>query len=369
MRVLLVSDEAPGPTGGTEAHLARLAAGLRAAGDEVELFTGEVHHRGAARVLDLWDPLARRALRRLAERFSPDVVHVHAFHRELSPSVLGAVPGAARVLTLHDWYLLGGREVPPDTAPLRAAKAAKAALARAVAARAVHWAIAPTAVVAEAMRRAGFPRVEVVPHFAEAGPEPTSPPSAHAAVAFVGRLHAQKGVDVLARAFEALARRHPGARLLVAGDGPARGLLEELAAAHPGRVDLLGPLGADGVRRTMESARVVAVPSVFRETSGLVVLEAALAGRPVVTSDDPALRELVDEARCGLVVPRGDAAALEGALARLIDDPALADRLGAAGRAHAAATRDVSRGLARTREVYGRALALARAGTGRAAGG
>ena len=51
-RVLVVNDRAPGPGSGVEVHVARLVAALRAAGDEVELFAGEITHEGPRRALD-----------------------------------------------------------------------------------------------------------------------------------------------------------------------------------------------------------------------------------------------------------------------------------------------------------------------------
>ena len=59
---MLVNDLAPDVGWGTERHLERLAAGLAARGDDVELFAGEVTHTGPGKLLDLWDPFARRRL-------------------------------------------------------------------------------------------------------------------------------------------------------------------------------------------------------------------------------------------------------------------------------------------------------------------
>src|SRR5579872_621042 len=102
MRVLMVNDVAIESGWGAEAHLARLANGLRAAGDTVEVFAGERVHTGATRALDVWDPIARRELAERARRFQPDVIHHHNVLRELSVSVLGVPAGTPTVMTVHE---------------------------------------------------------------------------------------------------------------------------------------------------------------------------------------------------------------------------------------------------------------------------
>jgi len=125
LRILFVNDRSPVGGSGAEIHLARLADALRAAGHEVRLFAGNVVHSGVGRVLDVWDPGARRRLRALVESFRPDVVHYHNVTRELSGSVLGVAGSAARVLTIHDPRILGVPDgpagAPIDPQPLRVA--------------------------------------------------------------------------------------------------------------------------------------------------------------------------------------------------------------------------------------------------------
>src|SRR5438094_336584 len=113
MRILMVNDMAIESGWGVESHLTRLTEGLRAAGDTVEFFAGEVLHTGPGKMLDVWDPFARRTLRRRAERFDPDVVHYHNVVRELSVSVLGVPARVPGVMTVHEHRLLGVPDSPP----------------------------------------------------------------------------------------------------------------------------------------------------------------------------------------------------------------------------------------------------------------
>ena len=105
------------------------------------------------------------------------------------------------------------------------------------------------------------------------------------------------------------------------------------------RVHFLGPLEPAALPDFYRGLDVLAVPSLttpsWVEQFGRVVVEAMACGTPVVASDTGALPEVVQD--CGLIVPEGDAAELGGALERIGHDPALADRLRAAGLVRAAA--------------------------------
>lgn len=332
MRVLLVNDVAPDAGWGGETHLRRLAAALRDAGDEVEMFAGEIEHRGLGKARDLWDPAARRRLRARAAAFAPDVVHHHNVVRELSVSVLGIPPGVPTVLTVHDHRLVGAAEHPWSSVRGAADRLVKSRFDRAVARRRVDAAVAVSAGLAARLREAGFRQVEHVPVCGLLPHVPLRPVAAGRDVAFVGRLSRDKGLGVLARAFGAVAADRPDARLLVAGDGPDLAVGTELRhRLGADRVQLLGRLDEPQVSALLAAVRVVVVPSMPAlrpEGSSLSAVEAALHGRPVVSSDDPAVAEVMQAIGSPYVVPAGDDRALAAALAELLDDDALATRVG-----------------------------------------
>jgi glycosyltransferase involved in cell wall biosynthesis len=124
-----------------------------------------------------------------------------------------------------------------------------------------------------------------------------------------GRLHRQKGFDLL---IDALRRLAPGSmQLLIGGSGPEEAALRRRAADLP-QVKFTGVL--DDIPAFLARCDVVVVPSRY-EPYGLVCLEARAAGRPVVvTAVDGLPEQLAD---CGLVVPAHDSTALAGALASL----------------------------------------------------
>src|ERR1700674_3704214 len=131
MRILLVNDLPPGSGSGTEIYVDRLAKGLIAAGDDVELFAGQVRHGRVTRALDVWDPWARREVPERAHRFGAEVVHHHNVLRELSVSVLGVPREIPSMLTVHDFRMLGVGD--GQRARMERAKLAKGRFDRAIA--------------------------------------------------------------------------------------------------------------------------------------------------------------------------------------------------------------------------------------------
>jgi len=156
----------------------------------------------------------------------------------------------------------------------------------------------------------------------------------------VGGIEPRKGSDTLVRALAALRESGRDPVLAVVGGHSFQdyrayaarvlAMIPELGLC-PGRdVVQLGTVPDAELPAWYAAADVLAFPST-KEGWGLAVLEAMSAGLPVVTSDLPVFLEYLRPGRDALVVPVGDAAALAGALAAVLDDPALAARLRAAG--------------------------------------
>ncbi|SHF73708.1 glycosyltransferase [Geodermatophilus nigrescens] len=151
----------------------------------------------------------------------------------------------------------------------------------------------------------------------------------------VGRLSERKGTDVAVEALALLrARGHDVELELCGAVFPGYEWFEERLRQRAARPDLAGAVVFSGYTDptwpALEHAEVVLVPS-RAEPFGNTAVEAQLAGRPVVASAVQGLQEIVTSGEDGLLVPPGDAAALADAVASLLDDPALAARLAAAG--------------------------------------
>ena len=307
-----------------------------------------------------WSAYSYERIRGLCAVYQPDIAHVHNFWLRMSPSVHAACrdAGVPAVQSLHNY-----RIVCVNALLLRNGTVCEACVGKVPWRGALHrcyrgsfWASAAVAgmIVANRVRRtwtretaafvtpsehsrgkllaAGLPpdRTFVKPNFVDDPGEPLSAPSTSDYAVFLGRLSREKGVDVLLRAW---ARSKLGAfrRLVIAGDGPRRSELEQLAAVLglcAPAVRFTGSLAPEAAQRLVKNSRVLIAPSIGYETFGLVVIEAFSHGRPVIASHLGALAELVDHGTNGLSAGPGDDAALSETLDRILGNARLTDTLG-----------------------------------------
>ncbi len=188
--------------------------------------------------------------------------------------------------------------------------------------------------VAETRRRFGFAEDDVV-------------------VSMAARMAPPKDPSCVVRAAARLAERHPRLRVLLVGDGPLRAAAEAEAAR----------LGANGVVRFHGAVRPLApvfamsaatVLSTSSEGLPMVVLESLACGVPVVASDIPGCREVVEDGVTGFVFPSGSDEGLAAALDRLLSDEGLRARVGEAGRRRVEERHDARVGARRVAEAYRR---------------
>ncbi|WP_405629380.1 glycosyltransferase [Streptomyces sp. NBC_00016] len=320
----------------------RLAGDLRSLG-------ADVRHWAASRSPGPSLPGEVRRLVRLLAEVRPDLVHAHSAKAGLAGrlAVRGRIP---TVFQPHAWSF-------------EAVGGTTAALALKWERFGARWADRLVC-VSEAERTTGLRariggQVSVIPNGID--PERFHPASVDTVralllpeldpgaplVVCVGRLCRQKGQDVLLTAWEHIARKVPGARLVLVGDGPDG---ERLRPRAPESVLFAGAV-ADAVP-WYQAADLVVLPSRW-EGMALAPLEALACGRPVVVTDVDGARESLPAAlapRC--LVPAEDPAALAGAVAGLLLDPLLRESLGQQGRRHVLTTHDVRRTAGAVAGVY-----------------
>lgn len=203
----------------------------------------------------------------------------------------------------------------------------------------------PTIVVSESTKldfvdrgmRAGM--IEVVPNGIDVGfftPAPGAARATRPTVLYLGRLKRYKRIDLVVEALAALARLGLDVELQIGGDGEERDALREQARrlGIEDRVRFLGFVSEEEKREAFRSAWVHVLTSP-KEGWGISNLEAAACGTASVASDSPGLRESVVHGETGMLVPHGDVPSLVAALASILRDGELRDRLGRQARTFA----------------------------------
>jgi glycosyltransferase involved in cell wall biosynthesis len=304
----------------------------------------DIGHVGAhpmAAISSLWNQAAYRSTRAALARFDParTMVHLHGYTKSLTatPALAARRAGFNRICTLHDFFaacpngaLYDYRAQRPCT--VRALSwdcALRNCDKRHVAHKA--WRVArgfiqrdivgfPRSVrnfITLSQRSAGLLRpylpgdARLFPLANPIGIPPSPPVDAggNAIMVMVGRLEQEKGVASALAAAETA-----GMRIVFVGDGPLRGEAE--AAGHT----VTGWLSPDGVRDRLGQARCLVFPSLWYETFGLVVQEAAARGVPSIVSDIAAPSEWVRDGETGWIFPSGNADALARTMMLTRDD-------------------------------------------------
>lgn len=170
------------------------------------------------------------------------------------------------------------------------------------------------------------------------------------AVAFLGRVVMEKGLDVFADTADELTRRGVRHKVIVIGEGPARPWFEERL---PSGIFLGHQEGAD-LARDLASADVLLNPSIT-ETFGNVTLEAMACKLPVIAAEATGATSLIRDGENGVLVDAGDIGGFADALQAYAEDPTLRERHGAAGLAFAE-TQDWDRINSAVIRTYRRAI-------------
>jgi phosphatidylinositol alpha-mannosyltransferase len=182
-------------------------------------------------------------------------------------------------------------------------------------------------------------------------PDSAPPGGREHRLVFAGRQEPRKGLQVLLRAWPDIHRRS-GLRLTVAGADPlaVRLLLTRLGVRDEG-IDVVGFLSQDELTETLLGAKALVAPSLGQESFGMVLTRAFACSLPVVASDIPGYREVLDPS-ASVAVPPGDPAALADAVCGLVADESRREAMGHAAREIAAARYAWPRIARRLEEIY-----------------
>jgi glycosyltransferase involved in cell wall biosynthesis len=321
--------------------------------------SGRLVKRVGDAVASIYSPSARAAIRRLIRDTRPDVAHLHNIYHQLTLSIVDelAAQGVPTVLTLHDYKIVCPsyslftegqrcrRCVDGHTfhvVPHRCIKGSVAASALGAVETAVARArhsyeqvdelISPSRFLADlAACRVPTERVHVLPNFLPIDElsEPVAAADRDRVVFYAGRLEEVKGLGPLVAAFRDYDTG--GTRLVVAGDGPLRAEIEAVAR-QVDRIEYVGRLTRAEVDGRLRRAAGLVVPSIWEENCPMIVLEARVAGTPVIAARGGGLSELITDGVDGLLCEPADPAAIAVAVRRLADDAAARAAMAAAGQ-------------------------------------
>lgn len=154
-----------------------------------------------------------------------------------------------------------------------------------------------------------------------------------ATLLFLGRLDPRNGLETVIKAMPEVLARHPGTRLVVAGDGPLRGHYERQAARLGSSVQFVGQV--NGERPACYSEADIYLCPTTKASFGVTLLEAMACGTPIVASDITGFRELIDGGEEAMMVPKDDPSAWARTIVSLIEDPCRRESMSAAGLAKA----------------------------------
>lgn len=357
---------------------------LRSRGHAVEMY--QLHNdalkdmpRATAAATTIWSLRTPDELRRLCDRFSPELIHVHNTFPLISPSLYWTASrlGIPVVQTLHNFRLLC-----PQAIFLREEKICEDCLGklpwRAITRKCYRKSAAQSAVLAGmlATHRAlgtfrdrvtryialndfalskyiagGLPGhlFRIKPNFVASSHSPTW--EGREGGMYVGRLSSEKGLEVLASAFGL----RPDLALDVIGSGP----LEEQARSAFG-ARYLGFRPLEDIMARMERASYLVLPSICYENSPRTIVEAYSCGLPVIASRLGSLADIVKDGVTGLLFRPGDPADLADKLAWASAHPAEMTRMGQAARAEYEAKYTPERNYELLMDIYEDAISTLR---------
>lgn len=339
----------PSRIGGAETFVTRLTLDLAAAGDEVEIFCPSgrplmpylQRHGISALSWKTYGKVDPRTLIGLAAHIRThhvDVLHTHLSTATFLGSLAARLARVPCVAHAHGmgtvgWYRFADQVIAVSEAVRRHL------IAEGIPGHRIH-------VVRNGVCLSEFTPQPVADAKRVCGLDPRK-----LRVGIFGRMSPEKGHAVALEAWPWVVREHPGARLVLAGEGKCEGDLRALVGRLGLGAHVEFPGFLEDPRPCMSACDLVLLPS-FKEGLPLSAVEAMAIGRPIVASDAGGLPEVVEDGETGLIVPRGEPQLLTVAINRLLRDPGLRARMGQAGRRRAEERFDGAKQLTALRQVF-----------------
>ena len=351
MRILLALEWHPFSVGGVQSHVRDLASYLSRLGYEVFVISKDFNSQGVTKyqytILKYYtvksllpfntiivppDPVQ---LKKLIRRIEPDIIHAHhafTFIPLLSLRI-AEIYKIPRILTNHSVMLGYDYKLLWKTSsyillPYRY-YISRAQVIISVS-RAANKFISKF--IGDGIRRVIIPNGVDTERFKPSNNEFFMP-----TILFLGRLVYRKGAHVLLKAFELIVREEPEARLIIAGRGYMMPILKTLSVKYgiKDKVIFKGYVSEEEKPELYKSSSIVAIPSIYGESFGIVTLEALASGKPVVASNIGGLQEIITDGEEGFLIPPNSPKDLAERVIMLLQDKKLYKNMSRCARAKA----------------------------------
>ena len=275
---------------------------------------------------------AKASLRKLIDQFRPDIAHAHNIYGRLTTSVLDILreESIPTVLTLHDYKLIcpsyklmrDGRVCEEckgnnfyKTILYRCHKDSIIASVlyafesyfnfwfKKYTGNVAHF-ISPSRFLKDKLVEFGYPekKIEYLPNYLDVSKfKPSYTPGKY--FLYLGRLSAEKGISTLIKAYEKVDYAHT--KLMIAGEGPERNKLENMASQNP-NIIFTGYMSGPRLEEASRDSLAIVIPSEWYENAPISILEAMAYGKPVIGSRIGGIPEMVDEGETGYLFKPGD---------------------------------------------------------------
>jgi len=347
-KILMVSDNYYPHPGGISEHIYHLSAELRKRGHEVHILTskyaensiGQGEGENVIRVglgiripvnksfssINI-SPLVIKEVRNVLERENYDIVHIHGSLAPTLPLVTLQYSNAINFITFHSAHddSLGYEIFRPLL--LRRFKKLKGLIAVSEVARdsVIKYFPGNYRIIPNGVDPVRFsPDVEPFPDLVEEG---------WINLLFVGRLEPRKGLRYLLKAMPKIVKEFPKTRLLIVGSGPLKKWYQKFIKDEiKDRIYFVGVSPPEKLPRYYASSHIFISPATQGESFGIVLLEAMATGIPIIASDIPGYRQVMEDGKEGFFVPPENPEEIANATIQLLENNELRKEMGRKGR-------------------------------------
>jgi glycosyltransferase involved in cell wall biosynthesis len=271
--------------------------------------------------------------RRLVKKENIDLIHSNNFSPALAGSLISSFTKTPHITTIHDIFSIYDKDFWKKWAEQSGVSYTNARLVPFFEKIMMRFRFDCIHTVSDATRKdiihlGAKKPIHVIPNCIE-DKEPTMTEPKKEQFVYLGRLVFYKNVEVLLRAWDIIVKQYPNAKLVIAGDGPHKAKLENIAKDLK-NITFAGYVTAEEKSKILAESNALLFPSLI-EGFGLVILEAFSQKRPVLVSDIPPMSDIITDKKTGFVLNPHDEKEWAEQIIKLIKEPDISQKMGEAG--------------------------------------